>query len=463
VLLSSYLYFFGIKKKADEQKAKEESTMLFPGLKKDDVTDIALKTKEAFYKIRRTGKNWEILEPMRAPAEDNLFDNMTSVYSSAKMERKLEGVSVADYGLNLPEAYAELVTKDGKKYALNMAGYNPTNSWAYSSKPGDNSTVYMADRGLREFGEKTKKDIRYKGLIKNEFDGITKIEASLRGKKYTVEKTGSDWAITSPVSKTAKTEKVRAIVDFLRNSGISGYEDLSAAAKHGLASPSEYVKIYEGSAGQTIYFGALDSGKKSVFARCTLQPDILEVPEHIYTSMPTLDEISNKQLVIYKQDQVQKVSLKYGTIAILAERNQPGKQPEWLYKQWDGLDRKKQESFNINNVVGGIYWAEYKTAADAPGFEKENAEYGFTPPAVEIIMQGKDGKTIGTLLVGSKPAANGDLYVKVPERNMIYTAVAGMLTGMNLPGLDASKNQDVNSKSRIPDSESAVQGYKLGK
>ncbi len=463
LLISSYLYFFGIKKKADEQKAKEEASMLFPGLKKEDVTDITLKTKEAVYKVKRTGKNWDLTEPLRAPAEDNLFDNMSSVYSSAKMNRKLEGVSPADYGLAAPEVYAGLMTKDGKKYTLNMAGYNPTNSWAYASKPGDNSTVFMADRGLREFCGKTMKDIRYKGLIKTEFDAITKIESSLRGKKYVVEKTGSDWNVTSPVTKPAKTEKVRTIGDFLKNAGAKGYRDLSKSADCGLDAPSEYLKIHEGNSTQTIYFGNRDKKEKTVFIKCTLQPDIVEVPEHIYTSMPSLDEISNKQLVIYKQDQVEKVSLKYGAIAILAERNKKGRTPEWIYKQRDGLDSKKQESFNINNVVGGIYWAEYKTAVPAPGISRESSEYGLVPPAVEIIMSGKDGKTIGTILVGGKPAKNGDLYVKVPERNMVYTVVPNMLTGMNLPGLDQNKDQVISPKAQVPSPKAEVPGYKAGK
>jgi hypothetical protein len=434
VLLSLYLYFFGIKKKADEQKAKEESAIMFPGLKKEDITVITVKGPKVKVTGKRSGNDWEMTDPLRAWADNGMFDNIARALAEEKSERTLTGVLPADYGLNSPDAYVTFSVKDGKTYTINQSGKNPTQSLVYASKPGDNGTVYMVDGVLRNYCDKELKDYRLKGVMVLRDEAVEKIEVAVKDKKYTLEKTGGGWNMTAPAAKPAKPDRITSLIGYMKSSGIKAYEPAGMAAKYGLDSPREYVKIFAEKKWQTVWFGKSDRKKNSIWAKSTEQPDVLELPDYVYNGIPKTGEVENRQPVIFMQDQVSKISIKYGDKSITAEHNAPGKRPEWTYTEWTGLAGKKQESLNITSLISTLFWAEYKDEAGKPSPGEEVVKYGTSPAAAEIALINKDKKTIGTMVFGGAVRGKDEMYLKVSEKNMVYTVSSGLLKNLNLPG-----------------------------
>jgi hypothetical protein len=427
VLLSAYLYFFGIKKKQDEQKAKDESVVIFPGLNKENITGFSFKTRSGIIAAQKTGRDWDLTEPIKAPANIDLFISLVSKFTEARAERKIDDALLADYGLNTPPVYAELIDKDGKAHTLYMSGYNPLNTLAYALKPGDNSSVYLVPKALRDECDKALLEFRHKGVARFVEDRVTKIQVNFREKKYTLEKAGEYWNLTSPVNKPAKQDRITALLNFAVNSNISGFEKKEDAAKYGLAAPADFIKIYTGAAEQAVYFGRTDADKKVIYAKSSIQSDIAYLPEAFYGNIPKLDEMINRQLVVFKQENIVKVSMKYREKSFTSEKNKPGKMPEWVFTEWVGLDRKLQNKIAMRNIINGFFWGEYKDVMENPDKNKEASEYGIVPGSAEMTLWEKDGKKAGTLIFGGKVAGSEDMYVKVSEKNTVYTVSAGVL------------------------------------
>jgi hypothetical protein len=437
-VLSAYLYFFGIKKKADEQKAKDEEAVVFPGLQKNDITQLTLKTSKVKVVAKRSGNDWDITEPLRLFGDNGMLDTVAGAFAGAKSDRKIEGAVFADYGLNTPTVYAELTAKDGKTYTLFMADYTPTRGSAYAARSGNTTVVYTVQSDLRAHLDRDLKDFRFKGAVKIDDDKLTKIIVDLKDKKYTLEKSGGAWSLTAPVRKFAKLEKAQAITNDIKNGTAKGFENTGDAAKYGLLSPVEYIKVFEGGKTQTVYFGLEDKKKNSVYLKCDIQPDIVEMPNYVYDSIPKMEETINKQVIVFTQDKVEKASLKYGQKSFIASRNAPNKSPEWVFTEWKGLDRGKEKESRVNfsSILGALYWMEFKEAIEKPDMVRETADYQVHPGNAELVMWGKDGKKIGTFIIGGKVKGRDEVYVKVPETNTVYTVSAGSIKNMNLPGFE---------------------------
>lgn len=432
-LLSLYLYFFGIKKKQDAQKAKDESAVIFPGMSADAITGITIKTKDMKIVMKKSENSWDLTLPVKAPADKTLAESITSGFAGAKAERKIEAALLADYNLNTPPVYAEFLQSGGRTETLYMSDLNPTGAFAYAYKQGDNSSVYMVAKTLRDFCDKTLKDFRYKGLLRGAEQAATKIEVNLKDKKYTLEKQGGLWQVVSPVNKPAKNERVSSIINNMQNSSLKEFLAASSAAQHGLISPVEYVKIYEGNNVSVVYFGSHDAKNSSVFAKSSLQDGVVEMPEYIYAGIARLDEVLNRQIMTFSQEQARKVSIKYGDKSVEAERNKPGKRPDWIIKKAAGIKDKDKKTMNIYTIINAVSAAEYIKEILNTDKVKEASEYGLSPASAEIIIMDTTGKNIGVLLVGKKTGTN-EIYVKVPEQNKVYTVLESTITGMSLPG-----------------------------
>lgn len=435
VLLASYFYFFSIKKKQDEQKAKDAASVIFPDVKAEDITEAALKLKDAVVTLKKTGSEWDMTGPLKVPADQNMMKSVLNHIAGAKAGRKIEGALLADFGLTTPAAYISYVDRKNKKGTVYMAGLNPTGESAYGYKEGDNSTVFLLDKDMRGTCDKTVKDFRYKGLLRYAEDDMTKLEVNLKDKKYTMEKSGGEWYVTAPIRKLAKSDRATVVSSYAVNSNIKEYLDASAAGKYGLLNPSEYVKIYENGKEHTIYFGMRVTQNASVYAKSDFQPGIVEIPDYIYNGPSRLDEVINKQVIIFKQENVIGVSVNYGDKAIKAVRNAPGKRPDWIIKEAKGIEKKDMGSFNTGTLVSSIAYAEFRQVIINPDSLKEASEYGLSPAAAEIIMVDKDGKLIGKLLVGAKKGTD-EVYVKNTEKNTVYVIPESSIKNMAIPGLE---------------------------
>jgi hypothetical protein len=218
----------------------------------------------------------------------------------------------------------------------------------------------------------------------------------------------------------------------MNNTGAKSFMDASESASKGLGSASEYIKVYTGNTLNAVFFGAKDAKISSVYARSAVQGG-LEIPDYIYNNIPKADEVMNKQPLLFRQEDVAAIEVKYDNKSAYAEKNKPGKSPDWALKNSSGFDAKDKKALNMASVLNAVHWAEYTSEIIGADSVKE-AEYGLTPPAAEVKLFAAGKRPIGTIYIGAKKG-DTEVYVKVPENNSVYTVQAQTATNMSLPGL----------------------------
>ncbi len=225
------------------------------------------------------------------------------------------------------------------------------------------------------------------------------------------------------------------IANYAVNSALKSYKPASMASRYGLDNPKEYIKLGVKGKTQSIFFGKKEKDRSSVYAISSLIDEIVEVPDYIYNGIPKADELPNKQILDFLQDDVQKVEIKYNDRDLEIVRNKPGSKQAWYFTRSKGLLKKDQVLYNMNTILNGIFWFEMKEKIEAPGRQREKNEFYLDPPYAEIRLWGKDGKDLGHILLGSK-AFGEDIYVKVPEKNTVYKMLLQSAKNMNLPQFD---------------------------
>jgi hypothetical protein len=438
VLLSVYLYFGELKKRQQKEMEKNKKETIYPDFKKDDISEITVKTIKQKFILKKTGNDWLITEPISTYADETTIGSILDRHSAAKSDRIIEQTNLSDYGLDKPEVYIEFTGKD-KAFKLNMAGYNPTGDSAYASIPGNTTTVYLVPKHLRLDCDKELKDFRYKGLMKFTDDKVTEIVVNLKDKdkRYKLKKEGEWWYVVSPVSKTAKNERVTTYLSYMKNTGIKNFIDSKDEAKYGLSAPSEFIEVYLDKDKKRVYFGKEEKSQNSRYAKSTEHKEILEIPDYIYNGISKLDEIINKQVFLFMQDKVEKISVKYGDKSIVAQKYKDKNGTEqWKYLEFKNIPAKKKSSIYIFGVASNLYWQEYKSVIEKFDQKDEAEKYGLVPGLAEIKLYGKNDELFGTLILGGKVQGKEEIYVKVPEKNIIYTIDANYVKNINLPDLE---------------------------
>jgi hypothetical protein len=438
VLLSVYLYFGEIKKRQNKETEKNKKETIYQDFKKEDVSEIVVQTIENKIVIKKNGNDWMITEPIQSYADESVIGSILDRHSAAKSDRIIEQANLTDYNLDKPDVYIEFVTKD-RTYRLNMSGYNPIGDSAYAAMPGNTTTVYLVPKHMRLDCDKELKDFRYKGLMKFTDDAVTEMVVNFndRDKKYRLKREGGWWYIVSPVSKTAKNDRITTYLSYMKNTGIKDFLDAKDAARYGLSNPSEYIEVYTGKDVQRAYFGKEDKSKNSRYAKSTIHKNLLEIPDYVYNGIAKIDEITNKQLFMFVQDKVEKISVKYGDKSIVAVKQKDKNGTEkWEYSEFKNIPNKKKESIYIFGVASNLYWLEYKSVIKKFDQKEEAEKYGLIPGLAEIKLYGKDDELFGTAILGGKVEGKEEIYVKVPEKGLIYTIDANYVKNIGLPDLE---------------------------
>jgi len=445
-LLGGYFYYFDIVKKKKDYDIKMQDEMLFYGFKKDDIATLIVTNRDAKSKIviKKVGNDLMIDEPIKAYVDEVGVSGIFEKYQGLIADRKIDSFTaqdLADFDLNTPFATTELITKDNKDYKVNIGAYNPEKTLVYAMKPEDPKTVYLLDRNIRIYAEKTLFDYRDKTPIRIDMSKTTKVVMKLKDKDYELDlvkpaaKDDPDaWRVSGAVNDVGKIERIRDIFNNLKGAKAKKMEPITPEnlKKYGLNNPKEYITFYEGNTKNSIYFGMEDKKAGSVYIKSDTLDQIMEIPSFAYSGMPAIWEVVNKQLVFFRQDKVRKVEIRYRDVEIEADDVEKSKDNYvWTINKAKNVDKSK---VNITSALAGLYWCNYQTKIEGKLSPDEEAKlYGIDTKNPFMKIWGEKGAYIATLLLGKKVEGKEQYYIKVPERNTIFAVDTGALKNFNLP------------------------------
>ena len=297
-----------------------------------------------------------------------------------------------------------------------------------------------------------------KKLIDVASDKVTKVTvAPSIGEKFTLEKSGTDWRLTEPVSAPAESfavdSLVRAVTDARSRGAIEGADATSGAT--GLANPSYRVDVVADGKTHTVNIGAkssvggnvyvsLGDGKEAYIVPVSLAEQ-LEKPLSDYRKTQLVDVASNqvKQLVVSDKD---------GKVAVRAQKQGE----DWHLVEPTKMPAEKSEIDDMIFAATGLRAVEFvsENAADAPKYQLNkpqltvalSTEAPATQPATQPATAPTTAPASGRTIVFGRhdDVLKKNVYAMVSGTPSIAKVAATAIESFNKKPLELRDKRAVN-------------------
>jgi hypothetical protein len=448
----TYLAGQSIKKEIDK-KPEELRDRKLTDLITAQVSRVILKTPAGEIELQKKGDRWEVLKPLRAPADDQKIGDLIAQVTASRIQQFVtdDHGDLHAYGLAEPRGAITLFTQENKEGQLLQIGGVP-------EKEKDQVYVRFAPRGfvytlpkkIEQILSTKPDDLRDRHLVRidtNVLDRIT-IDAPGKGKAVLARK-DENWTIASRNNAPANAGEVRRFIDTLQNERVTKFvEDVASnLPKYGLDKPQLQLTFSsfasentaETKAGEqpfaAVTFGKVDGD--NVYARLADEPFVVMVRRSLLDQIP-IDPLQWQELSIFKfkPEQIRRLNVSTGNEVAL-ERDDKN---QWRsLKESDQINQTNVQSLvNTLSSLRAVRWAGPTVAQQ--GFDKSQLAITFTTSL--------DDKASHKLLVGSA-AGNGTWFARTEEREGTFIIRDSDLKALKLPLMAVSSPSPSPSPKQI--------------
>ena len=345
-----------------EPAPKAETTTTDQGTKlldidAKDVNEIVVTPSDGpAFSLKKTGSDWNLTEPVQAPAETFEVDSLIRGFTDAVTHGQVDpsGTNALSTGLAAPRFQVQLVTPDkivklavGDKSAVGDSLYVKLDSKSQADIiPADVSA--KLENGAAAY--------RKKNLITIASDQIKQISITRPEGKLTLEKTGSSWQLVEPVYIPVDDQAASDLLFALTGLQVDSFTDPASTPSTAFARPQMTVAFSTqapttapttGAAWSTVQFGSFeDILKKNVYATVAGSGVVAKVPASAMDAFrKTPLDLRDKKAVDLTSEEVSKIVLHTD----LASTTQPTTRPAVSTTLM--LDRRKKAATVIGPSI----------------------------------------------------------------------------------------------------------------
>ncbi|MGH7771024.1 MAG: DUF4340 domain-containing protein, partial [Candidatus Binatia bacterium] len=236
-----------------------------------------------------------------------------------------------------------------------------------------------------------------------------------KGEFALIKKEG-DWFIDKPKPCRADQNEIKGILSTIRNLSARDFleDSPSDLKKYGLDKPRLRVTAFMGEKeGQReILFGNKRDGKDEVYLVLDSKGTVYSVQENVLKGLDKdLIALRDKEILSFPSDKIAKVQIQTPKELLILTK---GEKEEW---KLEAPKTGKAKQGAVADYLTGLRSLRAKGfAEDEP---KDIKRYGLDSPPLKISLEAKDGKNLGTLLLGNKTGE--DYYLKREGSPTIFT------------------------------------------
>lgn len=415
VLLGAYVFFFELQKRTT---GKTEKLLNF---KEEEVQSFVLNYPDREIRLQRDLQGrWGIVHPLEAPADESTVGAILSALNTSEAKRTVEekptAADLQNYGLDKPEVKVLISLRNGITLpSISVGAKTPVGNSSYVRRGAD-AGVLLTDASLRPSLEKNLNDLRNKQILEVRPEAVKRLV--LRGSKgdFALSKKGDYWFIDPPRSYRADRMEVHGILSAIRNLSTRDFIDESPLElkKFGLDKPRLKISVVTGEEEgvHEILFGSKPKGKNEVYAVVDSKGTVFTVDENALKQFEKdLTELRDKEILSARRDQIARLEIRTAKDSLVLAQ---GKKDEWRVET-PKQAKTKQEA--VSKYLSLLSQLKAKGFADDEA--KDLKKYGLDSPSVKLSIADKDGKSLGTLLLGSK---TGNEYYAAREGSAtVYT------------------------------------------
>ncbi len=339
--------------------------------------------------LRRKGSDWEIVQPIAAPADQAAVSGITSNLSSVEIQRVIDenAADLKEFGLAEPRTEVAFKS-NGQQRRLQLGQKTPSGTDVYA-KLADARKVFLVPSFLDSTFNRGTFDLRDKSVLKLDREKIDTVEMTAGGRTTRVEKKNGEWQIAEPSLGRAEFGAVDGLVSRIASVQMKAIvPDSSDLKKYGLDKPAVTVRLGSGSSQATFLIGGpAETG--SVYAKDFSRPTV-------FTIESTLLDDLKKDASEYRQKDLFDARSFNTTRLEIVRNGQPTVFEKTKVKDKDGKEQEKwrQTAPVARDVDAAKIEAliSAATGARATGFVDSAAMTGLDKPELSLTFKYDEGK-----------------------------------------------------------------------
>jgi hypothetical protein len=365
---------------------------------------------------RMPEQTWMITKPLRTGADVRTAEDIVSALQNARLKSTVEEKpgpeELKRYGL-APPSVEVTASAEGVPTLTVKAGVENTFDNSSYLQRGTDPKIFAVDGWTRQQLDKSTFDLRDKEVLTVRDLGLTRIELKSRKHTWTVGRDpGQPFGFIRPEKEDADTVAVSGWVAALKNERATKFLTDSPAERKrtGVETPDIEVTFQRGTT-ETVRV-RLAAGKKDSDPVYVLREDgsgvlLAEVPRPALTALDKSPaELRDRTVLRVKADDVARIRVtpEGGGAPLVVERDRPadGGLESWrLTSPVHGA----ADNFKLGSLLYAL--TSLKVEATDEKLPTDPGKTGLGPKARSVSLEGKDGKTLGTMVLGkslTKPA-----------------------------------------------------------
>ncbi len=394
--LAGYLYF--VERHRDVGDESDRAVLDFEA---ETIDSIELEHPGRTVVVRRDGEDWQMLEPVNAPADRRSVDNLIDALAKCRSSRTLEDVEdLASFGLDVPSATVTLSAGGKALPALRVGKKTPIGAQVYVQLAGQPS-ILLTEASFAARIDKKAADLRDKTILAFDTATVERITIARRGREPTVLQ-GEDgvWTLTAPGEHDADQTAVRSYVSTLRSMRATDFlsEEPADPKHYGLDKPLLRVTLGTGGDEMALRVGNEREGKLRV--QTNQRPTVYGVGTWLKDSLDKdAGHFRDKTIARFSEDDAASLRIDDAGVDPIVLRKQSD---QWRVADppAEAVQQGDLQSSRIDELVGELSNLEgYEIAADAPF---DAAAFGLATPARTITVRDDGDAVVATVALGRR-------------------------------------------------------------
>ncbi len=399
-----------LNKKADEFRDRKLTE-----LAAQQVTKLAVKTKDGETEFERKDNHWAITKPLQARGDDSKINDLIAQATTARIDTFVADPNLVTAGLAEPRGTVTFHTEGAEKPVVLEIGDAPKDEKDKEKlyvKLSTRDSIVIVPKDVEKIATTGPNELRDRSLLRVESDIVDRITIEPAGKeKLVLARKGESWVRKVGEQELPTNAALPArILSDLQSTQVTNFVSDTATnlAEYGLDEPAVKVTLSsfasentpESKAGEQAILSVLIGKQEgdNGYAKLDSEPFIVAVPKTLIESLPT-DPIQLQDLTIYELDPKKLTTLE------VVKKGQPPislkqEKGEWQLAKGDAkLNAPNVQMFvNTLAVLRATRWSGPTRPPDE----------GINDPSVTVAFTSAEGEktTSGKLIVGSSTTDN---------------------------------------------------------
>lgn len=392
--LGGYIYFYEAGREVPDPNAKARA---FDQLSSENIQEIQIKNADGeTSRAQLENGNWQLLEPVKADADDGVVGTVTSNLSTLEVQRVVEeqASDLKQYGLEPARIDVGFRLKDQKELQHLLVGdKTATGGDLYAKRPNE-PRVFLISAYLDSIFNKTPFDLRDKAILKFERDKVDGVEVVEGTETIQFSRMGSEWRLVKPVTARADYAAAEGLLTRLASTNMGAVVEEAPAdlRKYGLDRPSMTASAMAGSTRATLLVGRkAEAG--GFYAKDAARPTVFTVEEAVATDLgKDIADFRRKDLFDARSFSASRLELKRGGETITVEKTEEGGKPVWK-RAGQAIDTMKVEDVltRLSNLQAQMFQPAAHASLKSPVI---TATVRFDENKTETVSFGRSGTDV---------------------------------------------------------------------